>query len=594
MAYINKKKFPERLQDACEHWREMTKPMRAARMRMLEHYAGGWYKGNETISQPINFIDRGVQILGPFLVANNPKVMVDSKRNLANHKPFCRTLELALEHLFKEIRLSQNTLRPAVTDALFGMGITKCGVTAEEEVEINGYWHDVTQPYCDTVDFENYVADITATKREDMEFEGDSYRIPEEFVKTSGLYKNYDNLTCENPQWGDETPESMAKGRKEHSQAFRELRKTVRLIDIYIPDEGVIVTIPHKGQGDKILRTMEWKGPEGGPYDVLGFRWFPGTTVPIPPVWMWLDINNVLNKLIKKMKDQAGRSKNVVLYNLSAQEDMETIVETPDGGTAGVRNIDEVKEVTIGGINEAIFPMIQYLEQQYSITGGNLYTLGGRETMADTLGQEQMLQANASKQLEDMVDQVHLFTKSIINKLAWFLWSDPLKKIPVIKRVAGFELEVEYSPEVKEGDFFDYGFDMEPYSMSRMSPEMRYQRLIQMISQVVLPTAQIAASQGSMLNVTELVKETARFLDVRNMDRWWVSAMPSETYMNPYQPDRGQVKQEVATPTGDTRTVSGSDKMKTAGNLNNHIQQQSRAYGQSSPGQQPGATTKGL
>lgn len=593
MAYIkNKKPFPERLQDACEHWREMTKPMRRARMRMLEHYAGGWYKGNETVSQPINFIDRGVQILGPFLVANNPKVMVDSKRNMASQKPFCRTLELALEHLFKEMKFAQNTLRPAVIDALFCMGITKCGVTSEEEVEINGYWHDVTQPYCDTVDFENYVADITATKREDMEFEGDSYRVPEEFVKTSGLYKNYDSLTCEIPQWGDDTPEYMAKNKREHSQAYRELRKSVRLIDIWLPDEGVIVTIPHKGQGNKILRTVEWKGPEGGPYDVLGFRWFPGTTIPIPPVWMWLDLNNVLNKLIKKMRDQAERSKNVVLYNLSAQEDMETIIETADGGTAGVRNIDEIKEVTIGGINEALFPMIQYLEQQYSITGGNLYTLGGRESMADTLGQEQMLQANASKQLEDMVDQVHLFTKNIINKLAWFLWTDPLKKIPVIKRVAGFELEVEYSPEVKEGDFFDYGFDMEPYSMSRMSPEMRYQRLIQLVSQIVLPTAQIAASQGSMLNVTEVVKESARFLDIRNMDRWWVSAMPSEIYMNPYQPDKGQVAPKVAP--ADTRTVSGSDKMKTAGNLNNNIQQQSRAFGQSSPAQQPGATVKGL
>jgi hypothetical protein len=115
---------------------------------------------------------------------------------------------------------------------------------------------------------------------------------------------------------------------------------------------------------------------------------------------------------------------------------------------------------------------------------------------------------------------------------------------------------------------------------------MRYQRLIQLIGSVVLPTAQIAAAQGSMLNPDELIKEAARFLDIRNMDRWWRSAIPQEAAMNPYQPNGGMNPQQQGM---DTRTRAGEDKMATGSNLNNLLQQQSQQ-----PAGAGGETTQGL
>lgn len=590
MADINESgktvRFPVKLQRAAKDWEAMTKSMRKLRKRMLQQYSAGWYKGSEEVTQPINFIDRGVQILGPFLVANNPKVMIDTKRNLKSMRPFARNMELAMEHLFKEIKFSKNTLRPAVINSFFTMGITKTGIVSKEEVEIMGYWHDVGQPYCDNIDFTDYIGDVAAKRREDMEFEGHKYRISKEFVCTSGYYKNYDNLKPVIPSYGEDTnPQSISKNNA-NSYQYSELRKSVELIDLWLPDEGTIITVPPEGQGDKIMRVVEWDGPEGGPFDVLGYRYFPESVIPIPPVFTWLDLNNVMNRLIRKIKNQAERSKNVIIYDRAAEQDMETIHETTDGGTAGVRNVDNVKEIGFGAINEQLYPFVQYLEQQYSITGGNLYTIGGRSTQADTLGQEQMLQANASKQLEDMVDQVHQFTKSIVEKFAWFMWTDPLIDIPVIKRVGEIEVETSFSNEEKEGDFLDYTFDIEPYSMSRMSPEMKYQRLIQLISAVVLPTAQIAASQGSTLNATELIREAARYLDVRNLEKWWITGAPQELAMNPYQPNGGMNPEQQGI---DTRTRAGEEKMQTASNLNNTLQKQ----GQVENGQQ-GKTVQGM
>jgi len=572
-----RKRFPRRVQENAEQWRIHTKNIRKVRIKMLEQYAGGWFRGQPASShQPLNLIDRGVQIVGPYLVGGAPKVMIDAKRGLSANRPFARTLELALEHLFREIKFHQNTLRPAVFNSMFSMGIVKTGIMKAKEVEVYGHLHDVGQPYADNIDFEDYVADPMARTREEMEMEGHQYTLPEEFLKDSGLFKNYDRLKPDNEAWGESTrPEKVSKEHSHGAARYERLRKVVRVQDFWIPDEGVIITVPLIGQGQRIMRTVEWDGPESGPFDVLGYRYFSDSILCIPPVFTWLGFNKIINSLVSKMRNQAERERKIVAYDLGSSQDAKYISQAPDGHTVGVRNIDGIKELEMGGVSEANFQFIQYMEQQFSIQGGNLYTIGGRETGAQTLGQEQMLQANASKALEDMVQQVHQFTSSIIEKLAWFMWSDPMIDLPVIKRVAGYELETKFSQETKEGDFFDYAFDIEPYSMSRMNPEIRYQRLMQLVSGVVLPTAEIAAAQGSQLNVDELVRETARFLDVRNMDRWWSPAIPQEAAMNPYQPLQGEAKSGQA----DGR-FSGNDD--TAGNMNNLNQQQSRAAGQPS------------
>ncbi len=576
-----RKRFPVRVQEMSEQWDIQTRPMRKLTVKMLGQYAAGWYDGKSMANkQPLNLIDRGVQIIGPYLVGGPPKVMIDAKRNMSSNRPFARTLELALEHLFREIKFHELTLRPAVFNSMFSMGVVKTGIMKSGEVELYGHLHDVGQGYADNISWDDYRGDFMASNREDMEIEGHEYLLPMEAVVDSGLFRNYDHLQSDSIPYSESTsPDAISKdgGQSQGGARYERLRKVVRLQDFWIPDEGIVITVPRLGEGVKIMRTVEWEGPESGPFDVLGYRFFSGSPIAIPPVFTWLGYNNIINKLVDKMNQQAQRERKIVAYDLGSSQDAKYISQTPDGSTVGVKNIDGIKELEMGGVSETNFQFIQFMEQQFSIAGGNLYTIGGRASGAETLGQEQMLQANASKALEDMVQQVHQFTKSIVEKLAWFMWSDPLIELPVIKRVAGYELETKFSQETKEGDFFDYAFDIEPYSMSRMNPEMRYQKLLQLVSQVVLPTMDIAAQQGSQLNVDELVREAARFMDVRNLDRWWSPAIPQEAQANPYQPMQGTTKPKSGQADG---RFSGGDS--DASNMSNLSQQQSRAGGQSS------------
>lgn len=574
----NKKKpFPKRLQQAVSTWQRYTQDMRACRKRMLQHYANDWYAGGRKDArtpQPLNLIDRAVQVIAPYLVSKNPRAMISPRAGLNNPNvsSFSKILELALAHLFDEIKLAENTLRPMVIQSLFGMGIVKTGIMHSHQVEIFGHLHDVGQPYSDIIDFDDYIGDVAARNKQEMKLEGHKYRLPLWYVRDSGLYKNYDKLKPDLRLYGDDTrPETIAKDEGAVAE-FRELHPSVELMDIWIPMEDTIVTISSEGEGDKIMRTVDWDGPEGGPFDILGYRYFPDSIIPIPPVYTWLDLNNIVNQMVCKMRDQCLREKTIGVYQLGADEDAKRIKDSGHGDLVGLANAESFKEFTIGGFNEQSFPFVSFLLSEFPKTGPNLDVTGGKRSMANTLGQEQMLQANAAREIDDMVHQMYETTKSVIRKLAWFLWTDPLIVLPMVKRVMGVDLQVEYSEATKEGDFFDYTFDIEPYSMMRMNPDIKYQKLFQFVSGYILPTAQIAAQQGAVLNVPELAKEFARHLNITTMSDWYMNVMPpmQNATLNPYQPSQGSPKVGMS----DQRMPENQGS-----NMNNMAQQQNRVQG---------------
>jgi len=532
--------FPTKLQRAAELWLKYTENIRKCRADMLNHYANGWYKGGDTGVRevmPINLIDRGVQTLGPFLVSQNPKVSITTKMGNTNPnaKSFAWTLELALNHLFEEIAFGDNTLRPVAIDSLFCMGITKTGVSHAYDVEIGDNNTAVGQPYCDRIDFDDYVGDVTARTRAEMKIEGHFYELPLEYVIDSGLFKHYGNLVPNEKVHEDKTRDYV---KNRAGEAF-ELWPTVTLLDLYIPKEGIIVTLPPMGYGQKIMRTVEWDGPDTGPFDVLAYRYYPNSCVPIPPVYTWLDLNKAVNVIVTKMRTMTEREKTIGIFDSSNPEDAEKTKNAAHGDLIGLTGgASTVKEITYGGFNGQSLPFLQWLLMQYSQSGPNMDLIRGAGNQSPTLGQDQMLQNNALREVDDMVGKVYEFTKSTTKKLAWFLWTDPLKVIPVIKRVAGIDLKTEYSEATKEGDFFDYGFDIEPYSLGRMNPELRYQKIMQLIGQVVLPTAEMAMAQGNTLNVSGLVEETAKYLNV-DTTNWWIPVVPPSVEQSPFPPTQG-------------------------------------------------------
>lgn len=567
-------KFPKKIQRSIDEWYHRTEPVRKCVHRMLKEYANGWYQGGagkNRNTQPLNLIDRGVQIIAPFLVTNNPRCMINPRygANKPGLKSFAVTLELALAHLFEEIKLSQRTLRPVVIDSLFGMGITKTGVAPYSTVELGGYTHDIGQPYCDRINFNDYFGDIAARNREEMMIEGNRYRLPLEYIAESGLFKHYDKLTSDIKRYGETDPKTIVDGQE---YEYKELRQTIELQDIWLPKENIMITLPMEGQGDRIMRTVEWEGPEDGPYDTLFYKNFPDSIIPIPPVYVWLDINKTVNIMVKKMVENCEREKSLGIYQLEDDDSAERIKDAIHGDLLGLANPDTIKEITIGGFNPQSKEFLEYLEHQFAISYSNLYGIGGKASQAGTLGQEQMLQYNATRALDDMVDQFQNFTRSIIRKLAWYLWTDPLIKIPMVRRVENIDLSVTYSEEEREGDFLDYSFDIDPYSLARINPELKQQKLMQLVQGLIIPLAPLAAQQGETINVGKITKDAGKFLNMPEIEEWWESAVPQEG-VNPYGPEQGTVG------SASTGQAGGKAEGELTSRLSNLNQQQSSSRG---------------
>ena len=143
-------------------------------------------------------------------------------------------------------------------------------------------------------------------------------------------------------------------------------------------------------------------------------------------------------------------------------------------------------------------------------------------------------------------------------------------EIPLIKQVGGYRpMEVVYSEYTKEGDFLDYNFEIKPYSTQGMSPEAAWNKLLNAINQVVLPTIEIGAQQGQMLDVSRLTEIAGQYLDIDELENIYVSSTPKKADVGPYQPMQGQTKPKSGQSDGRLST-GGQDQQ---GNLQ---QQQAR------------------
>jgi len=538
-----KQSFPKRLMSGTKTWNKVIEPALRNRQIMLRALESGYFRGEgkEAKSHPINLIERGLNILVPYLVMNNPHLLITTKKN--QYKPFAETTELAFNHLMEEIKFASLSLRPVVRDAMFGLGIMKTGLMKSHDVEIFGHLHEVGQVYSDPVDMVDYIGDPNANSFESFEFEGNFYRLDleaarEMYPKHSDILLPTYTLHGDNNQYG---PEKIGKSSANDGQ-FDTLREFVRLADFWIPDENIIVTI--EPNSNRIIRTVEADTPEGGPYDKLYFSDFPGTSLPIPPVWYWLDMDTAMNVIVNKMRKQAESQKTVLAYEGAAADDAERLSGAGDRQAIKVSDVKGIANLEWPGIDDQHYNWIQYLERQFSKQNNNMDTLGGLNSGANTLGQEQMMMANASRSVDDMVNSVYDFTKSVSKKMVFQFWSDPLISVPQIKRVQGFgDIPVVFDRAARDGEFWDYEFSIEPYSMQRLSPQVEFQRTLSLLTQWIIPTMQIAAGQGAQVNIPKATAHLAKMAGLRGFDHWYDTAVPKIAEgLNPYTPTQGKPK----------------------------------------------------
>ena len=541
-----KTNFVKRLGKAIQACKRLSESTNKKTDRMLRSYASGFYKGYKYTADyeadpsaidphPINMIDRAVTIMLPYLVGGNQTMKVEPRFNL-EYKPFAHTFQQALNQQIRLMKLATRTLEPAVLNSLFSMGITKTGTKTGSTLNVEGILSNFGEPFCEVVDRANYIFDIVAKDREQYEFEGDSYYLPTEVAKEL-FPKHAKYIVPDFKMYGEGTQNASPKTVTNPEKVqYNELHEYSEFIDLWLPKERLIITIlPFYKSYYKILRRVQYDGPQSGPYDVLLYKSFPESTIPIPPIFTLMELDAAINTLFSKARDQAERLKKIGVFEAGGDEDAATGRDAKDGDFVGLNNIQNIKEVTLGGVVPEIYQFLAFSLQQYSEQGGNLNTTGGRTIQADTLGQEELLMANAGRTLNMMSKKVHNFGSSIGEKIAYEMWNNPTLQMATIKNASGvIDIPILYDQTEQQGRFTDYELDIQMYSMQRSTPESKFSKMMQLLNGWCLPTAQMAAMQGKVLNIPEITRDLSNYIDL-DTESWFLSDTPQRAGLNAYQ-----------------------------------------------------------
>ena len=519
------KKFEKRCQRLTVAWQKRQEEPLKKRQKLLALWASGFFDGGYARQHLINLIDRGVFTIVPYLVEGNPKILVETK--IANCRPWAFTTQLALNFILDKMNFADKVLIPAAINSMFGAGITRTFTEYDRVINLDDDVIKYGKQVIRVIDDADYIGDVAAKTRDDFILEGDIYKLPTEYAKD--LYSKYaDDISSDCKLTSDYHPDKISNGEWDINRLS--LREYTSFIDLYLYDEGVTITIMPYGKEAKILHTVEEDGPGGSPYDFLGYKFFPGTTYPIPPAWAWHDLDTTMNIMAKTAREQAESQKDILVTEPQSREFAKKIVTAKNLDVLEAANPkDGIQKLSFGGVNPDNYNWMNFAEQSFTKTGANPDVLAGRGAQAPTLGQEQMVFQNASRIVNNMHTRFDGFMTSIINKLTYKVLQDPSEYIPLMHQIPGVgDLPKVFSSADRVGDFYDFVFSVTPYSTQRTSPEIMAQKLMGFMTQWVLPTYQFAAQQGAELDVPLVTRILSDYMGFENFNQFYRTAIPHE------------------------------------------------------------------
>ena len=469
----------QRLQTAVEWSRKQMTPFRERRARFLRQYLGHHYGSANSNAErmPMNMLALAVQTFSRNLAARNPAVTVSGRRR--DLAPLAKKMELTMNQTIEEIDL-RSTLATVVFDAIFYVGAVKVGLTEGAAEELHGELHDAGLPFVDPIDPEDLVIDMNATRLEAMQFCGNRYLLPLDMVRDSKIFgAAADDLvpasTLSHNEYGD-TRVSTLTNEDSYFHDSSTAYPLVELWDVYLPYDNLMVTFPADARGsidtNRVLREVEWDGPEMGPYHILSLGEMSGTVMPVPPITNLIDMNDAINKSFRKLIRQLERQKTITVVSGGADEDGNRIMHADDGDIVRVDRPEATKEMRFGGPDQIATAFTVQMREMFSYLAGNLDAMAGLSQTAGTLGQEELIKASSSEKILDMQARMLTFTKKVLQDMSSWIFYDPVREFSVDIPLgeSGMSVPSKFRPkERKESEFLELELDIAPVD-SRRSP----------------------------------------------------------------------------------------------------------------------------
>jgi hypothetical protein len=150
-----------------------------------------------------------------------------------------------------------------------------------------------------------------------------------------------------------------------------------------------------------------------------------------------------------------------------------------------------------------------------------------------------------------MQQRVHGFTASIMSKIGHMMWADEFLDVPgQMEAVPGSGIMVDgsWTAEHREGDFWQYNFDISPGSTEYESDEAKISKLEKAMDRLEGMYPMIQA-QGGDINVEALTRVYAEYLQIPELENV-ITFMGQQ----PQSPGGGNPAEEAGGPRNTTHT----------------------------------------
>jgi len=525
-------RYEARLQTLAAAWGKKWEGALDHTQRLTRLWASGYFDKGYARWHLINLMNRGVSTVVSYLCEGNPKVLVEPKAPKLRY--YARARQLVLNHLIEQNNFADEVFIPGATASMFGMAIARTFFEYDRIVDYKNEQIKVGIPKVVIIEPCDYIGDPSAKRQKDFAIEGDIYKLPTEYAKDlfGNKYADFIQPDCKLvTKYSNE--EIVAKaGSFDFNRLAEEEYST--FIDIYLKKEKTIVTIMPMGHKAVILREIEWDGPGDSPYDKLGYKYLPGIPIPLPPAWDWYDLDVTMNIMAQTARIQAESQKNLIVADADAKDAAETALKNKNMNVVIAHGMDAVKTFSFGGVSPQNYQWMAFAETEFTKSGVPAEVMRGTGAEANTLGQEQLIFANASRIVNNFYTRFHQWMTSILNKWSWAVGQTPNTYIEILDTVKipglnDYEMPVYFTSKEKSAEFESFLLKVIPYSTQRTTPELMYQRLYQLMTAWMIPTMQLRMQQGSSIDFPVVDKLLADYGGIESFQLWYKSVLPNES-----------------------------------------------------------------
>jgi hypothetical protein len=519
-----------RLIKAIKSSRDALESYRHVRLAHIKQYCGSWYHEEVTDDKIlINLLNQSARIYTVALAANNPQVLISSP--IEENYPFALRFETNLNKLISDMALDQ-TFRAVVLDAFFCLG---CAVVMMRDTDTRFHglleseedvWLDPGEPWLNRVSLDDLILDMPSKERNKMRYCGHRYRADYEKVMDEPGYskKIKDKLKPTSREAMDTTGAAREIGTDPAQDD--DLKDMIWLQDIWIAENNTIATMACD-QDLPPLIERPWSGSQAGPYKFLSLGDVPDRIIPAAPAMNLSGLHRFQNRLYRRMESDSDAHRVVNVYPPGMEDEAERLRTAERNGWYRGKSPEQIKQFEMGGVDQRDMAVAAYILDVFDRMSGNLQAMGGLGAQASTLGQEQMIHGELSRNMADMRMAVVAFASDCILDLGRLMWEDQTLELQSTMPLGNgsAQLPSQWTPDYRMGAFEDYEFRVEPYSMVFKTPEQKLQEIFQVLREIA-PLWPMFQASGATLDAAAIVDEIARLKNRPEFKRFITFAAP--------------------------------------------------------------------